>query len=146
MENCKVSKPACMGADVKFVWVSDPPPTEEEMQRWDCYQKGVLCECETDHPSKCKCVTSIDRKKEPRLMAMIDANAKYFEVSGPFTDAAVPLVALFKCVATCELASKTEKVNEAVREARRLFSGGMQDLLAMMDELCNDDNDDDEEE
>lgn len=128
MENCNVSKPACMAADATFKWVSDPPPTKEEMKRWQRYLTGELCECESEHPAQCKCVTSVDRTREGRLLAMVDANADFFEVPMPFTDDAVPIMALFKCVRTCEFILLTEKANNAMKKITKAIDSFIENL------------------
>jgi hypothetical protein len=115
----RVSRPDCCEADVGFKWVSDI--TKEEMTRWYPFRTGELCKCGSKHPKDCECVVSVDRVKEPRLMAMMDANSEYFGISQKFTDDAIPLTGLYKCVTSCHLLLMVEKANQEIITARNLL-------------------------
>lgn len=117
-----------MTADATFQWVSDPVPSKEEIRRW----KAMQCACNpaTFKIDQCKCVCAIDRKAEPRLMAMIDANAVLFELAQPYTDDTVPFAGVYKCASTCELITMTEKMNKMALDVEAMFQSTIKDLLA----------------
>lgn len=126
MKSCKVSKPACMTADATFQWVSDPVPSKNEISRW----KAMQCACGSKFKvTECKCVCAIDRKAEPRLLAMIDANAVLFELDQPYTDDAVPFVGVYKCVSACELVQVTEKMNKMRVDAEAMFQSTIREIM-----------------
>lgn len=116
-----------MTADATFQWVSDPVPSKEEMTRW----KAMQCACDqaTFKIENCKCVCAIDRKDEPRLLAMIDANAVLFELAHPYTDDAVPFVGVYKCVSACELVDVTEKMNKMRMDAEAMFQSTIREIM-----------------
>ncbi len=98
--------------------VCDPPPTMEEVLRW---RDDFLCKCFVLKRAECKCTCAIDRKKEPRLMAMLEGNAAQFELTVPFDDDSIPLLCVLRCIATCGLIHtwETQKQKYIAYNARK---------------------------